>query len=256
MTIFTVALALLLLSPAGQTRTSQSGEWQARLTDSWVRNNDERWVSLQLERDDDRRWGISIRMAELEGLAARGDDFTGDARFTVRRDAGTIDFEGRFDNGRGRGSFRFTANQDYVTGMRRLGYDRLGDDDLFRLATLDVHRTFVTSIQEQGYKSATLDEVIRMRIHGVDAEYIRAFRQGGYDRLSIEELVRTRIHGATPRFIQDVKSAGIENLSVDDLVKMRIHGVTPDFIRRVARRADAKPSTETLVKMRIHGEEP
>src|SRR5687767_5054719 len=120
MTIFTIALALLLFSPAEGGQTSQSGEWQARLADSWVRTNDERWVSLQLEREDDRRWGLSIRLSELEGLGVRATDYTGEAHFEVRRDAGTIEFDGRFDNGRGRGTFRFSPSQDFVSGMRSL----------------------------------------------------------------------------------------------------------------------------------------
>ena len=105
MKILILAAALLSLSPVEPPQASRTGEWTLRLSDNWTRNNaGERWVSLQLERDDDRRWGVSVRLADLEGLTARGTDFSGDARFTLKRDAGTIAFEGRFTDGRGRGT--------------------------------------------------------------------------------------------------------------------------------------------------------
>ena len=71
MKLFVLA-ALLSLSPSplSQSSSARTGEWTARLSDSWTRDDGERWVSFQLERDDDRRWGISIRLADLEGFGA------------------------------------------------------------------------------------------------------------------------------------------------------------------------------------------
>jgi hypothetical protein len=132
-------LAALLLSTASQSQGTRTGEWTARLSDNWTMN-DERWVSFQLERGDQRRWGISIRRSELPGLPETGDTWSGDARFALRRDAGTIGFEGRFRSGRGQGTYRFTPNPDYLAGMRKLGYDGINDDDLFRLTAHDVSR--------------------------------------------------------------------------------------------------------------------
>ena len=255
----TLALAASMLSismalpPQGP--ASRTGEWTARLSDNWTRNN-ERWVSFQLERDDQRRWGISIRRSELPGLPETGDDWTGDARFALKRDAGTIDFEGRFRDGRGSGTYRFTANPDYIAGMRKLGYERIEDDDLFRLTVHDVSRTFVTSLQKEGYRNASLENLVRMRIHGATPEYVAEMRDAGMSNLSIEELIRTRIHGATPRFIQDVKKAGYDRLTVDDLVRMRIHGVTPEFIREMRDLGYKDQSIEQLIRLRIHGVTP
>ena len=36
-----------------------------------------------------------------------------------------------------------------TSGMRTLGYDRIDEDDLFRLTAHDVSRTFVTSLQKR-----------------------------------------------------------------------------------------------------------
>ena len=252
------AAALLSLSPVTihieQARPAYTGDWTLRLSDRWSRN-EEGWVSLQLERGDARRWGTSVRLADLEGLGQAPQDFAGDARFTLKRDAGTIEFEGLFADGRGRGTYRFTPSQAYIDDMRQMGFS-LNDEEIFSVMALDVSRPFVRSIQGEGYRSASLQDLVRMRIHGVDAEYIRAYRTSGYDGLKVADLVKTRIHGATPRFVQDVKSAGLEQLSIEQLIKMRIHGVTPAFIREIREAGYKDLTIEQLVRLRIHGVTP
>ena len=102
--------------PPWPSTATLDGTWRARLQDNWTRKDGEQWVSLQLERDDDRRFGFSIPMSELEGLGARGDRWTAsNVRFNIRRDAGTVDFDGNFTDGRGTGTWRFVPER----GVRR-----------------------------------------------------------------------------------------------------------------------------------------
>ena len=67
---------------------------------------------------------MSIPIADLQGLAPAGTNWTspGTVRFSVRRDAGEVDFEGAFSAGRGSGTYRFTPHADYVTAMATAGY--------------------------------------------------------------------------------------------------------------------------------------
>ena len=196
-----LAAALLSLAPLydGQSAPSEQGTWTASLQDQWVRENGERWISVQIQQDNDRRYGTSMPLAELQGLGARGDRWSsnGDIEFNLRRDAGNVSFRGRFDNGRGAGTYVFTPDPEYMSAMSRLGFEGLDRSDLLKLALHDVSRTFASSIQAQGYRT-DIDDLLRMRIHGVDADYVTAFRQAGYKDLTIRDLLKTRIHGATP----------------------------------------------------------
>src|SRR5690242_15777795 len=89
---------------AGAASTTISGTWRARLSESWQRRNGERWVSLELQRDGTSNYGAGVRFSELEAAGVRGESFSGsNVRFALRRDAGTIDFDGSFDSGRGSG---------------------------------------------------------------------------------------------------------------------------------------------------------
>src|SRR6188474_1065984 len=108
-------LTLSFVSPADSPQQPPSGAsvisgtWRSRLSESWVRQNGERWVSLELQRSGEHNYGTSIRLSELDAAGVRGEFFSaGNVHFTLKRDAGTIDFEGSFDAGRGAGTFRFS----------------------------------------------------------------------------------------------------------------------------------------------------
>ena len=238
------------------------GVWTADLSE-WTSSDAGKatFVQLRLERRGRARgsWNSSfpVPLSELAGL--KESDLRAaktDVRFELRRDAGTVSFEGRFDGGEGAGHFVFAPNQDYVQWLRGQGHGEADEDKLFSLAIHDVSRSFVSALADLGYRGLPLESLVKLRIHGASPEFIRELKSLGYEQVPVEGLVKLRIHGASPEFVRELKSLGYDGLPVETLVKMRIHGVTPDFIKRVARRGDAKPSTETLVKMRIHGEEP
>ena len=256
------ALTVGLSSPPASLSIVQAasitGTWRLRThgNDNWSRRDGERWVSIQMRREDGRSFGMSLPFTELESAGVRGETWTGSGvRFSLRRDAGTIEFKGDFDSGRGTGDFTFAPNAEFVRELQGRGR-ALGPDDVLRLAIHDVSRPFIQSIEAQGYRDLDIDELVKMRIHGVDADYIVAFRTAGYDKLSTEDLIKTRIHGATPAFVQEMRAAGFDKLSIEDLVKMRIHGVSAEFVREMRDLGYKDLDKDGLVRMRIHGVTP
>jgi hypothetical protein len=249
MTSFVLASLLSLTTALPQ--PTQSGEWTARLNDGWT-NNSERWVSVQFH-DNRRQWGFGVRRADLRGLPQDADDFTGDARFTLNRDAGTIAFDGSFRRGLGVGTYTFTGNQDYVTGMRRFGYEGLDTEKLLRLTIHDVSRAYATSMQEQ---RPSVDDLVKMRIHGLTPEFVRQARELGFKELSIDDLVKMRIHRVTPEYIKEIRDLGYKDVTLDQLVKLRIHRVTAEYIKAIRDLGYTNVSLDDYAKMRIHGVTP
>jgi hypothetical protein len=237
---------------AARDRVTVRGTWRADYDTYWTRNNNERWVSLEL-RYDDNNSGIGIPEREVPALGDRRSD--GPIHFTLSRDAGRFDFTGEVSSGRGRGDFTFAPSADFVSGMQQLGYARLSDEDLWRFAVHDVTRTYVNDFKKAGYQLDS-SELIKSRIHGATPAFAEQVKAEGYGRQEIDELVKMRIHGVTPEFIKAMRDLGFKNETIDDLVKFRIHGVTPEFIKAWSDLGYKSLDGEDLVKMRIHGVTP
>jgi hypothetical protein len=250
------ALCLTGAAQPSGTATVQ-GTWRADADNYWTRNNNERWVSIQMTYDDHHS-GIGIPARDVPQLADGRTD--GALHFTLQRDAGTFDFTGKTAFGFASGDFRFLPNPEFAPGMAKLGLAGLSGEDVWRSAIHDVSRSFTQDVQRQGAGRSEgrldIDELVQMRIHGVTPEFIAAMRDLGYKDLPVQKLVQMRIHGITPEFVKDFAAMGYRNLDVDDLVKMRIHGVTTDMVKELNALGYKDLAISDLVKMRIHGVTP
>jgi hypothetical protein len=225
------------------------GTWRADYDNYWTRSNNERWISIQLRHDGGNN-GIGIPERDVPALADRRAD--GPVRFTLRRDAGTFDFTGQVDAGRGRGDFRFTPDPAFLSGMSSLGYAGLTSNDVWRFAMHDVSRAYVSGFKKAGYDPDTSD-LIKTRIHGATPAFAQEVKAQGLGKPNIDELVKMRIHGVTPEFIKTMRDLGYKDMPIDKLVELRIHGVTPEFIRGMATLGFKDQTLSQLVKFRIHG---
>jgi hypothetical protein len=275
--ILAICLSAAVAGGGPQTKATVEGTWRADNDNYWSRS-DERWISLQLQHDGSNN-GIGVPERDLPALAGRRSD--GPIHFTLRRDAGTFDFTGRLTDGRGRGDFTFTPDTDFVSGMGRLGYAGLTNDDVWRFALHDVTRQYVTDFKTAGYSPDTsdlittrihgatpafaqdvkaqglgrpdIDDLVKMRIHGVTPEFIKTMRDLGYKDLPIDKLVELRIHGVTTQMIKELNDLGYKDLAIADLIKLRIHGVTPAYIKQMRDAGYGGIKIDKLVQFRIHG---
>jgi len=250
------ALCLAGAAQPSGTATVQ-GTWRADAGNYWTRNDNERWVSIQMTYGDHQS-GMGIPERDVPPLADGRAD--GALHFTLQRDAGTLDFTGRSAFGFASGDFRFVPNPDFAPGMAKLGVPGLTNDDVWRSAIHDVSRKFAQDVRQQGAGRSEgrldIDELVQMKIHGVTPEFISAMRDLGYKDLPISKLVEMRIHGITPDFVKDWSGLGYKNLDVDDLVKMKIHGVTTTMVKELNDLGYKDLAISDLVKMRIHGVTP
>lgn len=260
-------------APAAEARRgSEQGVWTGEIKEDGR-------VQLQIKSRSkgEKGWGFgnSFSASDLQGLHS--------GRFELRRDAGTVTFEGRFagtgPGARGNGTFSFQPDPGYIRDMASLGY-RV-EDKVFELALFDVSRAKVRELRSLGYGDLTLENLIEfaifrvtpdfirevgalgfqdlpakrlveMRIHRVTPEYFREMAALGYKDLSLNDAVSFRIHRVTPEFVREMAALGYENLSANDLVSFRIFKVTPEFIRELTELGYRDVSVEELTELRIH----
>ncbi len=206
-------------------QTVVTGDWTAKTN---TEKNDKIYLSFERrsEKGGTNQMGQSYEFAELQGLSREQALSNGAVKFSLVREAGTIDCEGNFNNGKGAGTFRFTANPQFVTAMKLRGFDfekgsskgeRESENRLFAAATLNLTTAFT-------------DDLL----------------SANFGKLDIDDLFKARIFNITPQFMQEMKATGFSNLGMEDLVKARIFKIDAEFIR-----SNSNLSVEDLVKKRI-----
>src|SRR6185295_14986391 len=88
-------------------------------------------IHRRSERGSNHSSSSDIRADSLKGLTQAQASGSGSVvSFQVVREAGTLNCEGWFKEGKGSGSFTFVPNQSFATEMRSLGYEKLSDEKL------------------------------------------------------------------------------------------------------------------------------
>lgn len=248
-----LALALAATAPGAQAE-SITGTWTAEPATSRTAESGEPRLHLQLRTESERGgWsnnGSTVAIAAFTGLPADRSRVA-DARFELRRDAGTFRFEGQFRDGRGLGEFRFQPDAAFASYLAARGQADSPPRQMLSLALLDVSRAFIQET-EQAFPGIALKDVIAFRIHGVTPEFRAALARRGFSALSPDDLVKARIHRVTPDYIDSLGAAGYRDLPIRQLVEFRIHGVDAAFIEELKKEGYTDLSARELVDIRIH----
>jgi hypothetical protein len=234
-----------------------TGEWRASVKDESADK-----IQLNFERRTERghrnQTGQSYQYSELQGLtrdqALRGGPVT----FSLVREAGRIDCEGSFQNGKGSGTFRFTPNAGFVSAMKAKGFDferadsdDRHDDKLFAAATLNVTTALADDLQSAGFGKLGVEDLFKAAIFKIDSNFMREMKASGFNDLGMEELVKARIFKIDAAFVTRAAQMGFEKEPFESLVKMQIFKVTPEFIAEVRNEGLSNLSVEEAVKLRI-----
>jgi hypothetical protein len=268
-------------------QTPVTGEWTAKTENE---KDGKIYLSFQrrTENGGNSQNGHNFEYSDLQGLN-REQAQNGKVSFRLVREAGTIDCEGAFQNGRGAGTFTFTPNMAFVDAMRGRGFDfakstskkgeadinerlfaaatlgvttKLADDlnsanfgpltvdDLYKAAIFNVTGEFMAEMKATGFPNLGMEDLVKARIFKIDADYVRQVRDMGYDKEDFEGLVKFRIFKVTPELLSSLKNEGFANLSAEEVVKFRIFNIDQNFIHE-AKAQDPNVTVEQLVEMKI-----
>lgn len=239
-------------------QSTTTGEWKASI------NKDNSKINLSLERRSDRgghsQMGQTYEFSDFQGLNRETAVNGGPVKFSLVREAGRIDFEGNFENGKGSGTFNFTGNPSFVSAMKSRGFDfeersngrRDNDEDrLFAATTLNVTTALADDLNSLGFGKLNVDDLFKAAIFKIDSTFAREMKASGFENLGMEELVKARIFKIDAGFVRQVAQMGFEKEPFESLVKMQIFKVTPEFIAEVRNEGLTDLQVEELVKLRI-----
>lgn len=257
-----VAFGVLAFIPSSSVtaQNTMTGEWTASLD-----NDNSGKINLKFQRRTEKgsknQMGQTFDINDLQGLSRDQVTNGGPVKFSLVREAGRIDCEGSFQNGKGSGTFRFAANPSFVSAMRSRGFDfekdsNIDDDDhsenrLFAATTLNVTTALADDLTSAGFGKLQVDDLFKAAIFKIDSQFMREMKATGYPNMGMEDLVKARIFKIDANFVSQVSQMGFDKEPFESLVKLRIFKVTPEFITEVRNEGLTEVSIEDAVKMRI-----
>jgi len=261
LSLIAIAFVTFVLCPPPKTSAASAqsgftGDWKAE-----IKTEKQEKIYLSFERRTEHgrnQSGSNYDFADLQGLTREQAQAGGTVKFTLAREAGNIECEGKFENGKGSGTFRFSPSQSFADAMKKRGFDfsvgREGREDtldnrLFTAATLNLTTAFVDDLKSANFGPLTVDDVFKARIFNITPQFMSEMKATGFPNLGMEELVKARIFKIDASYVRDLGSAGFKDLSFEDLVKASIFKVNADFARKVKAMGFDNESMESLVKM-------
>ena len=206
------------------------------------------------------------------------------ADFELKREAGTIKLNGRFENNEGIGSYTFEENAAFRTYLEGKGFDKVSEELMFHLTLSDIDKNYLSELNSMGFKmddddlkhlahlgpsldfikkttkdlksmgysNVTLDDLTALYIHDVNMDYIKELRSLGFENMTIEDIVQASIHDITPDYFRSLKAVGLDDLSMEEMVQFAIHDIDAEDVRAMQNLGFRDLTTEEIVQAGIH----
>jgi len=270
--LFYSALALIIIVFGKYVivaQTTQTGECRADVRAEKTDKPDKIYLSFSRKSDSGGRnnMGSSFAYSDLKGLSRESALAGGQIRFSLEREAGTVVCDANFANGKGTGTYTFTANQSFIDAMKSRGFDFTKNDNerynekydgednvvsrLFAATTLNVTTALADDLLSSNFGKLDVGDLFKAAIFKVDGKFAREMKDSGFQNLTFDDLVKARIFKIDADFVRDVASKGFANEPFEMLVKMKIFKITPEFIAEVRNEGFQNVELEQLVKMKI-----
>lgn len=240
-----VAAVILLAAVPASAREMRNGTWTAEMRKDGL--HFELWPGKDgvTSRSSMPTIGLTEPLSRFENFAPSEN-----ARFSLRGDAGTLLFEGRFVEGAGSGHFTFTPDAGYVEQMAQLGFRNLRDSQLIVFASEGLPIQTLRDLRSMGHlvKPSELDDIA---VFHVTPAAIREFAALGLQNLTIRNVVSLRVGDVDTAYVRDLRALGFTDVNAHDIGQSAILGVTPEYIRQLRAAGVSGVSLRELRDLRV-----
>lgn len=173
--------------------------------------------------------------------------------FTLTRDAGTMQFTGKFEGEQGMGRYKFIADKGFNDYLHKEGIDADDDRDMMVFFMVGVKKSFVQMLKENGYTKLRKNNLIPLAALKIDAAYIQSLKQEGLKNITLQDLIPLKSMGITGEYIRDIRKAGYTNVSAGQLITFKSQGIDGKYLADIRsaskKKASLQPGERYLVKM-------
>src|SRR5215204_663850 len=207
---------------------------------AWFATIKEDKVSIQFKNDEDdhNNNSTTFLLSELKDLPREKSP-----SFSVIRDAGAMNFTGRFEGNEGMGRYKFTGDKSFADFLHTEGVDDTDEKDMMAYFIVNVQRTYVRMLKEKGYAGLGKNELLPLAALKVDGPYIESLKKSGLSGLGVHELISLKALGVDSDYVQEIRKAGFSNISPNQLVTFKAQGINGKYIAdmRDAAKKEGKP---------------
>lgn len=186
-------------------------------------------VNIQFKSDDEKydqtSNGSTFLLSEFKYLP-RGKEGT----FALTREAGTMNFKGKFEGDKGMGEYKFTPDKNYSNDMQKEGIDISQDDDVMVFFFVNVKRSYVQMLKQNGYTDLDKDKIIPLAALDVNEAYIKSIKQAGFTDIDLDNLVPFKALNIDKAFIDEIRKAGYKDISPDKIITFKAQGIDGKYI--------------------------
>lgn len=182
-------------------------------------------VNIQFRNGDDNNSSTTFQLSELKGFTK---EMKGE--FTLIREAGIMNFEGKFEGNNGMGTYKFTADKNFSASMAQEGVAVADESDLMAFFMVNVKISYVKMLKKNGYKNVDKDQLIPLAALGANEEYVASIKQAAITDLDLEDLIPLKSMGIDKAFIDEIRQAGYKNITADNIIALKSQGINGKFI--------------------------
>lgn len=153
--------------------------------------------------------------------------------FKLTREAGTMNFNGKFEGNQGMGRYKFEPNKDFVDYMSAQGIGKLDDDDVAGFFFVNVTKEYLQMLKDEGFKDVEKDNLIALCALKVDKPFIESIRENGYKDFSLDQLPALKSLGVDGAYIKEIKDAGYKDISLEQLISFKAQGIDKDYLSKL-----------------------
>ena len=238
------------------TWTANNYNWNRKKKDSTKSRDTHIQLSFRYEitkngKTHNNQHGSTYAFDRISGLTkAQTEGSSSEVSFRIVREAGTIECQGVFRNGKGIGEFRFVPNKSFADSMKSKGFE-LSDSRMFSAASLDLKMADVDDLMSAGFQNLTVKDVFKAKIFKVNSAYKREMASAGFPNLTMKELVKARIFKVDSAFVKSAYEMGVAQNAFNDIVKLKIHKVSPEYLQKMRAAGFPNLKAREAVRLRI-----
>jgi len=174
--------------------------------------------------------GRNFQLNEFSSLPATGKE----GEFSLKREAGTVFFSGKFNDNKGHGTYRFEENASFKSFLTQQGFTNINEALMLHIFFTDINQSWFDFMKLNGYSPLTPLQLKDLAEHDMNkkllADYFELFKNEGYGKVGLEKIIEMRDHGASAAFIMGFKEAGYKDIPLDKAIELVDHGVSMNFI--------------------------